>query len=81
MIHLPQVEGSLCLTPGLSSALCPRFSPAGDTLLFLSHEAAAASGVHSATAALHTLSWPPPGEAPTPRELAFALTLEKFFQG
>jgi len=43
------------------SASSPRFSPDGDLLAFLSHEAAAASGVHCATAALLTLPWPPPG--------------------
>lgn len=57
-----QAEGSKALTPDMMSAACPRFSPDGRTLLFMSHEAAARSGVHSATSALHTLDWPPPGE-------------------
>ena len=56
-----QVSESRRLTPGLLSALCPRFRPDGKLLLFLSHEAAARSGVHCATAALYTLPWPPPG--------------------
>lgn len=56
-----QVSECRRLTPGLLSALCPRFRPDGQLLLFLSHEAAARSGVHCATAALHTLPWPPPG--------------------
>ena len=54
-----QVAECKCVTPGLTSALCPRFSPNGRLLLFMSHDAAAKSGVHCATAALHTLVWPP----------------------
>ena len=60
-----QVPESRRLTPDLLSALCPRFRPDGKLLLFLSHEAAARSGVHCATAALHTLPWPPPGTPPS----------------
>jgi len=52
---------AVCLTPGMLSASSPRFSLDGGLLAFLSHEAAAASGVHCATAALLTLPWPPPG--------------------
>lgn len=55
---------AVCLTPGLLSATSPRFSPDGKLLVFLSHEAAAVSGVHNATAALLTLPWPPPGAVP-----------------
>ncbi|KAK9901675.1 hypothetical protein WJX75_007946 [Coccomyxa subellipsoidea] len=65
-----QAEASKTLTSGMMSAACPKFSPEGRTLLFMSHEAAARSGVHSATSALHTLDWPPPGgEAPAPKLL------------
>ena len=46
-----------CLTPALTSALSPRFAPDGASLVFLSHEAAARSGVHCATAALLRLPW------------------------
>lgn len=47
------------LTGSLLSGMWPKFSPDGSKLVFLSHEAAARSGVHSATASLHTLSWDP----------------------
>ena len=46
-----------CLTEGLLSAASPKFAPGGDKLLFLSHDAAASSGVHHATAALKCLNW------------------------
>ena len=49
---------SECLTPSLSSALSPKFTPNGKQILFLSHAAAASSGVHNATAALCSLQWP-----------------------
>jgi acylaminoacyl-peptidase len=49
------------LCPELLSAATPVFSPDGQQLLFLSHEAAARSGVHNATAALHSLPWPQVG--------------------
>lgn len=48
-----------CLTEGLLSAMSPKFSPRGDKLIFLSHDAAASSGVHSATAALKSIQWTP----------------------
>jgi hypothetical protein len=67
-----QVSKCKPLTPGLLSALCPRFSPNGRLLLFMSHDAAARSGVHCATAALHTLMWPPiSGEASFVHDLRF----------
>lgn len=56
------------LTPGLQSAFAPRFSPDGRTLVFLSLETACATGVHCATAALHSLPWqwvPPHSPAAT----------------
>ena len=46
-----------CLTEGLLSAASPKFAPGGDKLIFLSHDAAASSGVHHATAALKCLKW------------------------
>ena len=45
------------LTEGLLSAMSPKFSPSGDRLVFLSHDAAASSGVHAATAALKSIQW------------------------
>ena len=52
------------LTPSLLSALSPRFNPENSRLAFLSHDAAAASGVHNATAALHVLPWDAGASAP-----------------
>eukprot|EP00887_Chlorella_sp_A99_P008103 scaffold12.g8103.t1 len=48
---------AVCLTPRLASAFSPRFSPDGQTLVFLSQRAAVASGVHAATSSLHSLGW------------------------
>ena len=48
-----------CLTEGLLSAMSPKFSPKGDRLIFLSHDAAASSGVHCATAAVKNMQWTP----------------------
>lgn len=45
------------LTSQLGSAFSPRFSQDGASLVFLSQQAALASGVHSATVSLHSLSW------------------------
>jgi acylaminoacyl-peptidase len=42
----------------LLSAATPVFTPDGQQLVFISHQAAASSGVHNATAALHSLPWP-----------------------
>ncbi len=53
-----QEPGSRCLTPSLSSALSPRFTPDRERIIFLSHSAAASSGAHNATAALCSLPWP-----------------------
>ncbi len=39
------------------SALSPRFSPSGDALVCLSHDAAVRSGVHAATAELIKIPW------------------------
>ena len=52
------------LTEGLLSAMSPKFSPSGNKLVFLSHDAAASSGVHAATAALKSIHWFP-GDAYT----------------
>jgi hypothetical protein len=43
-------EEAVRLTPGLRSALWPRFSPDGRTLAFVSHECAVESGAHMAGA-------------------------------
>lgn len=45
------------LTPDLLSASWPVFTPDGQALVFLSSEAAARSGVHSATVAMYKLPW------------------------
>lgn len=54
------------LTPGMSSAFSPRFSPDGGTLVFLSQAAAVESGAHAASASLHALTWCGAGPAPGP---------------
>lgn len=51
------------LVPSLMSATSPCFTPKGDALLFISYEAAARTGVHSATAALYKMGWPLEGFA------------------
>lgn len=51
------LQAAACLTRSLGSAFSPRFSPDGSTLVFLSQQNAIASGVHNATATLHSLSW------------------------
>lgn len=48
---------SVLLTSHRGSAFSPRFSPDGSTLVFLSQQNAIATGVHSATATLHSLAW------------------------
>jgi hypothetical protein len=53
----PPAAAPTPLTPGLLSALSPVFTPDGSQLLFLSLDAAASSGVHMATSALHSLKW------------------------
>jgi acylaminoacyl-peptidase len=51
-------DGStVLLTASLMSGLSPVFLPDGSQLLFISQEAAAASGVHAATSALYSLAW------------------------
>ncbi len=54
----PPAAPAVNLTPQLLSSATPLFSPDGSQLLFLSHEAAAESGTHSATVALLSLPWP-----------------------
>ncbi|KAK2400018.1 acylamino-acid-releasing enzyme [Trifolium repens] len=49
---------ALNLTPTISSALFPRFSPNGEFLVFLSAKCAVDSGVHNATNSLHRIDWP-----------------------
>lgn len=55
------------LTPSLLSSGAPIFAPDGRSLVFLSHDAAAASGVHHATVALCTMSWQGGGAAGEPK--------------
>lgn len=61
-----------CLTEGLLSAMSPKFSPKGNRLIFLSHDAAASSGVHCATAALKTMLWMP-GSFPALHDLLWRM--------
>ncbi|KAK1310771.1 hypothetical protein QJS10_CPA08g00238 [Acorus calamus] len=49
------------LTPSLSSAFFPRFSPDGKVLVFLSAKTAVDTGAHSATNSLHKMEWPSDG--------------------
>ncbi|KEH27833.1 acylamino-acid-releasing enzyme-like protein, putative [Medicago truncatula] len=53
---------ALNLTPTISSALFPRFSPNGKFLVFLSAKSAVNSGVHNATNSLHRIDWPTDGK-------------------
>ncbi|GBF91528.1 hypothetical protein Rsub_04268 [Raphidocelis subcapitata] len=62
------------LSAPLLSAFAPVFSPDGRLLVFLSQDAAARSGVHSATASMHSIEWRKDGSrdalasgAPPPR--------------
>eukprot|EP00899_Mesostigma_viride_P022535 jgi/Mesvir1/3466/Mv11959-RA.1 len=47
----------IALTPGYRSAFCPRFSPKGDKLVFISAESSIQTGVHNCTKSLHAISW------------------------
>ena len=62
----PPPPAPRCLTPTLLSAMSPRFSPRGDKLAFLSHDAAVSSGAHFATAALLSLDFDPEAAEPAP---------------
>ncbi|XP_044410732.1 acylamino-acid-releasing enzyme 2 isoform X3 [Triticum aestivum] len=46
------------LTPGMGSALFPRFSKDGKLLVFLSSKRAVDTGAHNATDSLHRINWP-----------------------
>lgn len=46
-----------CLTEQVLSVASAKFSPDGSKLVFLSHDAAASSGVHCATAKLMSIPW------------------------
>ncbi|KAF7806944.1 acylamino-acid-releasing enzyme isoform X1 [Senna tora] len=48
---------ALNLTPAISSAFFPRFSPDGKFLVFLSSRSSVDSGAHSATNSLHKIDW------------------------
>ncbi|KAL9161718.1 hypothetical protein ABFS82_07G039500 [Erythranthe guttata] len=50
------------LTPSISSAFFPRFSPDGKFLVFLSAKSSVDSGAHSATDSLHKIEWPSNGK-------------------
>ncbi|KAK4783154.1 hypothetical protein SAY86_007528 [Trapa natans] len=50
------------LTPSISSAFHPQFSPDRKYLLFLSCKTSVDSGAHSATNSLHRLDWPTNGK-------------------
>ncbi|GAU47925.1 hypothetical protein TSUD_13950, partial [Trifolium subterraneum] len=56
--HSTEELHALNLTPTISSALFPRFSPNGEFLVFLSAKSAVDSGVHNATNSLHRIDWP-----------------------
>lgn len=74
-VDVMQEPFSRCLTPTLTSALSPRFTPDTKRILFLSHSAAASSGVHNATATLCSLPWPSqPLHIPLSLLLALAIT-------
>eukprot|EP00892_Ulva_mutabilis_P010450 jgi/Ulvmu1/7778/UM004_0007.1 len=47
----------LTFEPPLQSAMEPRFSPDGATLVFISHEQSCVRKTHSAAASLHRVSW------------------------
>ena len=51
------------ITPNSRSAMWPRFTPDGQTLVFVSHERAVESGAHFATASLRAVSWSADGVA------------------
>lgn len=67
-LHLtawPPSGQALRLTPpALLHTSLPCFSPSGNTLVALSHDAAVGSGVHHATGALMTAQWPVCGCVP-----------------
>ncbi|XP_021757135.1 acylamino-acid-releasing enzyme 1-like isoform X2 [Chenopodium quinoa] len=50
-------SNAVVLTKGISSAFCPRFSPDGRFLVFLSAKSAVESGAHNATFSLHRVDW------------------------
>ncbi|KAI5397369.1 hypothetical protein KIW84_063255 [Lathyrus oleraceus] len=60
--HATEELHALNLTPTISSALFPRFSPNGEFLVFLSAKSAVDSGLHNATNSLHRIDWPTNGE-------------------
>ncbi|KAK2647146.1 hypothetical protein Ddye_022341 [Dipteronia dyeriana] len=58
------------LTPSISSAFFPLFSPDGKFLVFLSAKCSVDSGAHSATDSLHKIEWPTNGKL-SPSETIF----------
>ncbi|CAA0840700.1 acylaminoacyl-peptidase-related [Striga hermonthica] len=59
-----EAEDSLIinLTPSISSAFFPHFSPDGKFLVFLSAKSSVDSWAHSATDSLHKIQWPSTGK-------------------
>ncbi|XP_042386087.1 acylamino-acid-releasing enzyme 1-like isoform X1 [Zingiber officinale] len=55
------VNSAINLTQDLGSAFCPRFSPNGKYLVFVSARNAVESGAHIATDSLHRIVWPSDG--------------------
>ena len=53
----PAIQAYRVTPPHVTSAFSPRFSPDGDTLIFLSQQSAVDSGVHNGTPSLLSLSW------------------------
>ncbi|XP_021718420.1 acylamino-acid-releasing enzyme 1-like isoform X1 [Chenopodium quinoa] len=55
-------SNAVVLTKGISSAFCPRFSPDGRFLVFLSAKSAVESGAHNAIFSLHRADWQSDGK-------------------
>lgn len=56
-----QVQEAEKLETGLQMSFCPQFSPSGNSLVFMSHNAAVTSGAHCASVTLESLPWPAKG--------------------
>ena len=52
-----ETADAIHLTADTRSALWPRFSPDGKSLLYVSHERAVVTGAHAATASLRVIAW------------------------
>ncbi|CAK9168519.1 unnamed protein product [Ilex paraguariensis] len=60
--NVPEDVTMLNLTPNITSAFFPCFSPDGKFLVFLSAKSSVDSGAHSATDSLHRIDWPTDGK-------------------